>query len=191
MQKNRVRAAGVKNVDFKVMSAFDIASLNQQFDLIYGRFLLVHVQNPIHVIKAASACLKPGGRLLWEEATVSASFCEPKNAAFDQWISLWKALRESKNTELDAGLRLPQWFRESGLHQVKAQIFQPILNTPREKEMIWRNVAGTKHEAVDIGFATADEVDTLIQNLKQLTEEDHLIGFVRNSQTSGTQAISI
>jgi hypothetical protein len=148
----------------------------------------VHIQNPEKVIASASAALKPGGRLLWEEATASASFCFPENEYFNQWLALWRALREAKKTELDAGLKLPQWFRHSGLTNISTKIFHPILNTKKEKEIIWRNVAGTKSSAVEINFMSAKEIDLLIKELQSLTTEDHLMGFVRNSQTVGVRA---
>ena len=49
--RQRLLKHQLTNVDFQVVSAYDIAKLDQKFDLIYCRFVLHHVYSPRKTIK--------------------------------------------------------------------------------------------------------------------------------------------
>ena len=183
--ERRAKSLGLKNIEFVKLSAFDLAQLDQMFDLIYCRFLLVHIQNPDRVLELMYNCLSEDGVLACEEATASVSFCYPPSPAFDKWLALWAALRKANGTDLDLGLKLPQMFREAKFLDVATHLVQPVLGNSREKSVLRLNTIETTKAAVKIGFDTEEGMQCLAEDLGQLEQSDHLIGYVRNSQVCG------
>lgn len=184
--QKHAKALGVKNIEFRKLSAFDLDKMRETFDFIYCRFLLVHIQRPEDVLQAMHKRLRQDGIIACEEATVSVSFCYPQSPAFDRWLQLWAALRKAHGTDLDLGLKLPVILKTLGLVNVEAQLVQPVLSTVDEKRLLTLNVIETTNSAVDAGFATEEAMLQLADDLETLAkDENSFIGYVRNTQVWG------
>lgn len=184
--RRNAEALGVKNIEFRQLSAFDLDKISESFDFICCRFILVHIQRPQDVMQAMYRRLSQDGIIACEEATVSVSFCYPKSSAFDKWLQLWAALRNANGTDLDLGLKLPQMFKNAGFVDVKAQLVQPVLSTADEKRLLKLNVKEATSAAVDAGFATKEAMTQLADDLEVLAgDENCFIGYVRNTQIWG------
>lgn len=72
--KRNIDSQGITNTEFKLCSAYDIESLNQKFDLIYCRFVLIHLHNPIDIIQKIFNILTPNGIYVAEEGIVNFAF---------------------------------------------------------------------------------------------------------------------
>lgn len=176
---------GIKNIRFIKLSVFNLEKLSKLFDFIYCRFLLVHIQNPEMAIKSMYDRLAEDGVVACEEATASVSFCYPESPYFNKWLNLWSVLRRSNGTDLDLGLKLPHLFKTIGCMDIKTNLVQPVLLTPKHKSILRLNVIETMKSAIDAKFDTETGIKQLIKDLSNLEKEDHLIGYVRNSQVSG------
>ena len=60
------------------------ASGDEQFDLIYVRFLLTHLLDPSLALTHICERQAPGGALVVEDIDFTGSFCHPDNAAYDR-----------------------------------------------------------------------------------------------------------
>lgn len=179
-------ALNIKNIRFNKMSIFDIDSLDDKFDFIYCRFLLVFLQNPENVLATMHKCLDKNGILVSEEATVSVSFCYPPSPAFDKWLDLWRALRKANGTVLDLGLHLPEMFRKTGFLNIHSRLVQPVLSSTEEKRILALNVKEVTDSAIHIGYDTPEGMANLVDDLEELARDDSLfIGYIRNSQIYG------
>jgi SAM-dependent methyltransferase len=184
--RRNAEALGVKNIEFRQLSAFDLDKSSESFDFIYCRFLLVHIQRPQDVIQAMYGRLSQNGIIACEEATVSVSFCYPNSPAFDKWLQLWAALRKANGADLDLGLKLPKMFKNVGLVGIEAQLVQPVLSTVDEKRLLKLNVKEATKAAVDAGFGTKEAMLQLADDLEVLAKDENcFIGYVRNTQVWG------
>ncbi len=184
--RRNAEALGVKNIEFRQLSAFDLDKINESFDFIYCRFLLVHIQRPEDVMQAMYRRLSQDGIIACEEATVSVSFCYPQSPAFDKWLQLWAALRKANGTDMDLGLKLPQMFNNLGFVGIEAQLVQPVLSTVDEKRLLKLNVKEATNAAVDAGLATKEVMMQLADDLEVLAKDENcFIGYVRNTQVWG------
>ena len=184
--RRNAEALGVKNIEFRQLSAFDLDKINESFDFTYCRFLLVHIQRPEDVMQAMYRRLSQDGIIACEEATVSVSFCYPQSPAFDKWLQLWAALRKANGTDMDLGLKLPQMFNNLGFVGIEAQLVQPVLSTVDEKRLLKLNVKEATNAAVDAGLATKEVMMQLADDLEVLAKDENcFIGYVRNTQVWG------
>jgi SAM-dependent methyltransferase len=179
------RAAGISNVTYQELSVFDLARLQRRFDLIYSRFILVHIADPAGVIDAMSERLQPGGVLVCEEATASSCYSDPPAPCLDRWLELWRHLRRANNAQLDLGGMLPDMFRAAGLVDVRERTEQPMLDSVAKRKIFGLNVVETKSAAVESGFASEAELDQLIADLEAWAQSEPRAAYMRIHQVSG------
>ncbi|MDR3478927.1 MAG: methyltransferase domain-containing protein [Gammaproteobacteria bacterium] len=172
----------IESVEFINVSAEELSSLNIKFDLIYCRFLLVHLRDPMIALKSMYDSLAIGGKLICEEATSSISFCYPPSTVFDKWLKLWDAIR----ADYDIGLKLHDAFRKLNLKIEKSIVHQPILSNEEEKSILLYNVLESVAAAERVGFATPDEMAKFADDMREFCKEDrYFIGYLRNTLICG------
>ena len=90
------------------------------FDLVYCRFLLIHLPEPERALREMFALLKPNGILVCEDGDLTASGSEPPSA-LDAFADLWGRLgprrpqRSAKASSADGG-SLPEAIRSPSSH---------------------------------------------------------------------------
>ncbi|HEV8190838.1 MAG TPA: class I SAM-dependent methyltransferase, partial [Ktedonobacterales bacterium] len=67
----RVQAAGVTNASFMVGDLLKL-ELDQDFDAIVGRFILMHLAEPTAVLRRLTSYLRPGGVVAFQEYDLSS-----------------------------------------------------------------------------------------------------------------------
>ena len=130
---------GMDNITYHAMPAEDIGQLNRQFDVIYCRFLLMHLPHYQHVLDAMLAQLAPGGYLVCEESSdIDNAFVYPKCQALSDVRANFQCVRENagKTQDFTFGRKLPGILHALGLQYVTGMISQPLLTTEREKSLM-------------------------------------------------------
>ena len=79
------------NVSFVEASATDTGLASASFDLIYSRFLLIHLSDPEGALREMRMLLKPGGILVCEDGDLTASGSLPPSA-LGAFADLWGRL---------------------------------------------------------------------------------------------------
>jgi ubiquinone/menaquinone biosynthesis C-methylase UbiE len=70
-------AAGLENLSFHAASACDTGLARASFDLVYSRFLMCHLTEPVKALAEMGALLTPGGILVCEDHDDGGIFSEP------------------------------------------------------------------------------------------------------------------
>lgn len=114
--KQRIESAGYKNVRF---INGDIDTLNtshyEKADIVYARFLLMHVHNPPKTIEAMASLLKQGGRLSLQESTMGSIKETSSNLALVRYYDLIIAYGDLKKFDYNVGRQLEGFCANSGL----------------------------------------------------------------------------
>ena len=116
---------GIRNVEFK---ALDIRTQDAglEFDVVYARFLLTHLDDPSHAVAAIFRQVRPGGLVIVEDTDFSGSFTYPASRAFRRYYELYCTVVRRRGGDPDIGPRLPTLLADGGFEEVELSVFQPI-----------------------------------------------------------------
>ena len=115
---------GLTNVELKVADALSLDAENE-YDLVYTRFLLTHLSHPEAVIEKMKTAVKPGSLIAVEDIEFAGHFCYPKSSAFDEYIRLYQQVVQNKGGDSEIGLKLPGMLKKAGLKEVNFNLVQP------------------------------------------------------------------
>ena len=185
LAKENAKKQNLNNTEFIKCSAFELNTLKIKVDCVYSRFLLVHLTNPISVLKQALECLKTGGYLISAEFPFAYDtiFCYPKSKAFDRVKEIRSALFKIYSTDFSIGMKLPNILKELGTSLVYSYIGQPILDTPRKKSQLRLGLQETGEHLISKGFFSKDELEVLSKDLKKFEQGNHIVAYVSCMET--------
>jgi SAM-dependent methyltransferase len=116
--------AGLGNVEYRALDVM-AAPDGDQFNLIYVRFLLTHLPDPVRALSNLCARLAPGGALVVEDIDFTGSFCYPDNTAFRRYVQLYTDAVIGRGGDPNIGIRLPSLLRATGLSDVRMNVVHP------------------------------------------------------------------
>ncbi|MCX4232841.1 methyltransferase domain-containing protein [Streptomyces ortus] len=140
------------------------------FDLVHARLVLAHVPDRERALRTMIRALRPGGRLLVEDAdpTLQPLACPDERGPEQQLANrLRHATRDvlaERGAELSYGRRLPRLLREAGLRQVEADAYFP-LTSPACGALEAATVGQVRDQLVTAGLATDQDIDRHLANV--------------------------
>lgn len=142
----------------------------QGFDLVHARLVLVHVPHRVRALSAMIAALRPGGRLLVEEADpmmqplVCPDEAGPAQRLANKLKRDFRTLMSQRGVDLSYGRALPRLLRDAGLVDVEADAFFPMTG-PACNLLEQATVAQIRARLVGAGLATDDDIDQHLANV--------------------------
>jgi SAM-dependent methyltransferase len=113
----RAKAAGLRQVSFEQASAESYSPL-EPFDLVIGRYILIHQPDPVGFLRAAARLVSPGGSIAFHEIRLLQAFGSLP------LVPLWQVTGDfiqiacqSALPHYDVSDRLIECFSEAGLPQ--------------------------------------------------------------------------
>ena len=127
----RRRLAGDRTVAgrvrFRTLSGEAAAdALPHAFDAVWIRYVVVHVPDPEALLRAAVACLRPGGTLLVEDMNLGGYVAEPPLRAHALIHRAHAAASLTLGGDIGRGPRIGGYLRDAGLGQVRSHAFVPL-----------------------------------------------------------------
>jgi ubiquinone/menaquinone biosynthesis C-methylase UbiE len=113
--KERAQEAGLQQISF-VQASVEAFSACEPFDLVIGRYILIHQSKPVELLRNAARLLRPGGLLAFHEVRVSdetESF--PRVPLWDLVANLIRIACQSSMPNYYGAERLVEHFSEAGL----------------------------------------------------------------------------
>ena len=179
-------AAGLDNVEFRALSAADLDKLDRRFDLVFARFLLVHVTDPVLVLRAMLNRVRPGGLLALDEQELAAACCVPTAPVFEQSVDLAYRAARSRGTDLDYGKAVFGQFLKLGCVDIELQVVQPALTSPATKRLWPMFFRSARPSLLQSGLIGEAELDAIVVGLDALANDErcYLLA-MRNHQVLG------
>ncbi|MFH9429010.1 methyltransferase domain-containing protein [Streptomyces sp. NPDC017615] len=140
------------------------------FDLVHARLVLVHVPDRERALRSMIDALRPGGRLLIEDAdpALQPLTCPdehgPEERLANRLRQGFRRLLAERGADLSYGRRLPRLLREAGLRQVEADAYFP-LSSPACTALELATVRQIRGRLVEAGLATDEDVDRHLANV--------------------------
>ncbi|MDX3569602.1 methyltransferase domain-containing protein [Streptomyces sp. ID05-47C] len=140
------------------------------FDLVHARLVLVHVPERERALRSMVQALRPGGRLLLEDAdpALQPLPCPDEHGPEQQLANrlrhAFRTLLADRGADLSYGRRLPRLLREAGLRGVEADAHFP-LTSPACAALESATVRQIRADLVAAGLATDEDIDRHLANV--------------------------
>lgn len=140
------------------------------FDLVHARLVLVHVPDRDRALRSMVEALRPGGRLLIEDAdpALQPLTCPdeygPEQQLANRLRQGFRRLLADRGADLAYGRRLPRLLREAGLRDVTAEAYFPLAS-PACAALESATIRQVRDDLVAAGLATDEDVKRHLANV--------------------------
>ena len=162
-------------VSFRIIDVESEALLGGPYDFIFARFLLSHLKQPEAVIRKVLGVLKPGGIFAVEDVDFRGHFCYPESSAFDRYVELYTLAGIQNGVDPLIGPRLPGLLEKAGFKDVRIKVVLPTFRNGEGKLMSLLTLEAIQDSLVTSGLIDLNEVQRLLAELRQFTQDDHSI----------------
>jgi SAM-dependent methyltransferase len=162
------------HISFVESSATDTGLPAGSFDLVYCRFLLLHLPEPERALREMRALLKPDGILVCEDGDLTTSGSEPPSA-LGAFADLWGRLGPIKGVDYTLGRRLFQMVQAAGFPAPEITFNQPVAARGENKRLLELSVAEAGPAFVEAELITADELERTLAQMCALTEDETVL----------------
>ena len=138
------------------------------FDLVYCRFLLMHLDDPVAMLRRLAALTKPGGTLVVMDYVMNTLQFAPFDPVLARGIEIVNGTLAAGGRPLNAGVRLGEWFRAAGLPMPHGTDMQGRLEVMGSDSMLAKTVAGFGPQGVRFGLASEDEIARLPDEIRAI-----------------------
>ncbi|WP_190200454.1 methyltransferase domain-containing protein [Streptomyces djakartensis] len=142
----------------------------EDFDLVHARLALVQVADRERALRTLAKALRPGGRLLVEDAdpTLQPLLCPDEHGPEQQLANRlrqgFRRLLTDRGTDLPCGRTLPRLLRETGLTRVQADAYFPLAS-PACAALEAVTIRQIRDQLVTAGHATDQDIDRHLANV--------------------------
>jgi|688.fasta_scaffold144241_2 ubiquinone/menaquinone biosynthesis C-methylase UbiE len=184
--KENARTQNLTNIEFYPYSVYDIEKINATFDIVYSRFLLIHIEQPLVALKLMYSLVKSGGVLACDEQCLAAALTYPESRAFTDSKNLAEKICQQKNIDFNFGQKLYPAFKKFDFTNVTLQVIQPTLTSSNHKMLWLLFFEETRDNFIKSGLITENKFNEMLEGIKEIVnDENSYILPMRNFQISG------
>ena len=162
---------GVSNVEFLARNVSDWDEPGA-YDVVYSRFLLQHLSDPVKLLRRMWAAVRSGGRMIVEDADFDGWFCHPPNEGFDFFVRAYAETIRRRGGDHATGRKLYRHFLDAGIATPQMALVQAVLVSGESKELAWSTLDATSEAILSEGVATSDDLAAALASLRQFTDDD-------------------
>ena len=160
--------------DFVALDLTDDAEVpGAPFDLVFARLLLVHMTDPVAMVRRLAALVRPGGRLVLMDYDMSRLACRPEEPAFTRGFAVLTECFHRGGKHADCGLRLAGYLAAAGLPRPRGTrvetFYAPIAVLG---PMLRAVLAGLAPAAAALGVATPEEMAATFAEMEAIERAD-------------------
>jgi SAM-dependent methyltransferase len=161
------QAAKLTNVEFQQVDAC-VCAWQEEFDLIYSRFLLSHLSNPNDCLAAVIKACRPGGTIVIEDTDFDGSFCYPPCAAYERYKELYQKVVQRNGGDPNIGPKLPAIARKAGIQRIQVNVIQPADIRGDAKLMAPVTMLRISDALITEGLSSEAEVQEILDQLNEV-----------------------
>jgi len=173
LTRERIEALKLKNVEY---IQADIQTYQdwplKEADIVYARFVLMHLSNVKNALNNIHNLLKPGGMLSLQETTLSTIQSSFSSAEIGNYRDAVIALGKKNEADYNLGGKLPYICKELPFNVVYVDDLETKLKIPVGKALLIARIPELGDKIVEAKIATAEDVDGWVKIITDLPDED-------------------
>jgi len=176
-QARAMLPAVLANVTFVEASATNTGLPKESFDLVYSRFLLIHLMEPEVALREMHDLLKPNGILVCEDGDLTSADSDPasKLRAFSH---LFGGLGPKRGVDYTLGRRLFHLVLAANFSQPEITLSQPAFAQSENKRLLELSVAEAGPAFVAAGLITSEELADTLLEMRRLAEDETVLAIM-------------
>lgn len=168
---------GVSNVSFVNASATDTGLPRESFDLVYSRFLLIHLTEPELALREMYDLLKPEGVLVIEDGDLTTAGSEPPSS-LQAFSELFGRLGPTWGVDYTLGRRLFQMVLAANFASPQITFNQPVISKGEDKRLLELSVAEAGAAFVGAGLITVGELVQTLNDMNELADDETVLALM-------------
>ncbi|MEV0897574.1 methyltransferase domain-containing protein [Actinoplanes sp. NPDC049802] len=168
-----LRGAGHSQCSFLAGDVEDGDLTPGRYDLVFARLLLLHMTDPVAVLRRLWEWTAPGGHLVVQDYDLTAVAVEPELAVVEEWRRVFLGTFTATGKDVRLGRRLPGLFAAAGVGEPDgievAGRMEPMRAAGGMLAATYRSVAPA---AVSLGLVTEPERDVWLGELERSMTEN-------------------
>ncbi len=173
--KRNASAAGLRNFSLHQASACETNLPRESFDLVYSRFLLCHLPDPVKALIEMRSLLKPAGILVCEDHDDGGIFTEPPTHAYKRLVEISAAVNQAHGLDSYVGLKLPRLMRQAGFAAPEVRVNQTASLRGRAKRFWEITLREATPAIVAAGASTPEELNSICAEMRAIAEDDSIL----------------
>jgi SAM-dependent methyltransferase len=169
--------SGTANIRFVEASATDTRLERESFDLVYSRFLLIHLQEPELALREMYNLLKVNGILVCEDGDLTSAASEPPSK-LDAFSDLFGRLGPTWGVDYTLGRRLFQMVLAASFSTPEITFNQPVMARGEHKRLLELSVAEAGPSFVVAGLISQDDLNATIAEMNHLANDETVLAIL-------------
>ncbi len=177
--RQKVEAAGHRNVRFQQADLFALPFAPASFDHVFVCFVLEHLSRPLAALEKLKEVLKPGGTITVIEGDHGSTYFHPDNAAAYDAIRCQVELQRASGGNANIGRELYPLLTQAAFGKVRVSPRMVYVDSSRPYlvDMFTRRtftamIEGVREAALRAGLIAAQRFDEGIRALHRTAEAD-------------------
>jgi ubiquinone/menaquinone biosynthesis C-methylase UbiE len=165
------------NLHFQQADAHALPFEDSRFDVVYCRYLLEHVANPVGVLQEMRRVLRPGGTVFVQENNILVNVLYPECPHFDHLWQQFAELQQMLGGDAQVGKKLLPLLTEAGFQNIQLSIQPEVHYAGAATFSLWienliGNIRSGVRELLDRGLASEDDIRRGIEELRHLMKHE-------------------
>lgn len=158
-------SAGLANTRFIEADACTTGLGANTFDLVYCRFLLLHLSNPVACLHEMQRVLKPGGILVVQDGDLASATSVPATA-LDAFAELFCRLGPIRGVDYSIANRLCHLVADAGFSEIGLRVHQPAERGGASGLLLKWSVQEAGPAFIEAGLITSDQLKRTLSEME-------------------------
>ena len=165
LAREAARERGIGNVEFRAGNVNEWDEPDA-YDFVYCRFLLQHLAQPLDLLRRMWAAVRADGVIAVEDADFDGLFCDPANAGFDFYATMYRQVCRRNAGDPAIGRKLYRYFGQAGIPDPQFRLVQGVTAAEEVKVLAVLTLEATTDAITSAGLARVDEVAAALADLR-------------------------